>query len=270
MRIGSQLVQISGSTVLLTGATGGIGHAIARALGARGARLILTGRRADVLEPLAAELNGRALAVDLCVPAEVDRLAREAGEVDILVANAALPASGTLDSFSLDEIDRALDVNLRAPIVLAHALAPGMVQRGRGHMLFMSSLAGKAATPGTALYNASKYGLRGFATALRADLRRSGVGVSAVFPGFIRDAGMFAEAGVKLPSGVGTRTPEDVARAVVRSIERNRAEVDVAPLPLRASTAFASLAPELAGRVGRRLRAEQISRDMEAGQREKR
>src|SRR6202035_4882680 len=211
MRIGSQLVQISGSTVLLTGATGGIGHAIARALGARGASLILTGRRADVLEPLAAELNGRALAVDLCVPAEVDRLAREACEVDILVANAALPASGTLDSFSLDEIDRALDVNLRAPIVLAHALAPGMVNRGRGHMLFMSSLAGKAATPGAALYNASKYGLRGFATALRADLRTSGVGVSAVFPGFIRDAGMFADARVKLPPGVGTRTPEDAA-----------------------------------------------------------
>jgi short-subunit dehydrogenase len=270
MRIGSQLVQISGSTVLLTGATGGIGHAIARALGARGASLILTGRRADVLEPLAAELNGRALAVDLCVPADVDRLAREAGDVDILVANAALPASGTLDSFSLDEIDRALDVNLRAPIVLAHALAPGMVKRGRGHILFMSSLAGKAATPGTALYNASKYGLRGFATALRADLRTSGVGVSAVFPGFIRDAGMFADAGVKLPPGVGTRTPEDVARAVVKAIERNRAELDVAPMPLRASTVFASLAPELAGRVGRRLGSEQISRDMETGQREKR
>jgi short-subunit dehydrogenase len=263
-------VQISGSTVLLTGATGGIGHAIARSLGARGASLILTGRRADVLEPLAAELNGRALAVDLCVPAEVDRLAREAGEVDILVANAALPAAGTLDSFSLEEIDRALDVNLRAPIVLAHALAPGMVSRGRGHMLFMSSLAGKAATPGTALYNASKYGLRGFASALRADLRTSGVGVSAVFPGFIRDAGMFADAGVKLPPGVGTRTPEDVAAAVVKAIERNRGEIDVAPMPLRASTVFASLAPELAGHVARRLGSEQISREMEAGQREKR
>src|SRR6202035_2228422 len=114
----------------------------------RGPAVTRPARGGDVLEPLAAELTGRALAVDLCVPAEVDRLARQAGEVDILVANAALPASGTLDSFSLDEIDRALDVNLRAPIVLAHALAPGMVKRGRGHLLFMSSLAGKAATPG--------------------------------------------------------------------------------------------------------------------------
>jgi short-subunit dehydrogenase len=263
-------VQIAGSTVLLTGATGGIGHAIARALAERGATLMLSGRRVDVLEPLAQELDGRALAVDLAEPAEIERLVREAGEVDILVANAALPAAGTLDSFSLQEIDRALDVNLRAPIVLAHALAPAMVKRGSGHLLFMSSLAGKAATPGTALYNASKFGLRGFAAALRADLRTTGVGVSTVFPGFIRDAGMFADAGVTLPPGIGTRTPQDVAKAVVRAIERNRGELDVAPLPLRVSTVFASLAPELAGSVARKIGSEEITRQMEAGQRDKR
>ncbi|HXD55415.1 MAG TPA: SDR family NAD(P)-dependent oxidoreductase [Solirubrobacteraceae bacterium] len=263
-------MEISGSTVLLTGATGGIGHAIARALSARGAKLILTGRRSDVLDPLASELGARALAVDLAVPAEVERLAAEAGDVDILVANAALPASGTLDSFTVDQIDRALDVNLRAPIVLARVLAPAMVGRGRGHLVFISSLSGKAATPGTALYNASKFGMRGFASALRADLRTSGVGVSTIFPGFIRDAGMFAEAEVKLPPGVGTRSPEDVAKAVVTSIERNRGEVDVAPLPLRASTLLANLAPETAGRLARVLGSEDITRQMEAGQREKR
>jgi short-subunit dehydrogenase len=263
-------MQIAGSNVLITGATGGIGQAIARALAARGAKLILTGRRIDVLEPLAQQLDARTAAVDLSQPAELERLVRDAGEVDILVANAALPASGALDSFTVQEIDRALDVNLRAPIVLAHALLPQMVARGRGHLLFMSSLAGKAATPGTALYNASKFGLRGFASALRADVRTTGVGVSAVFPGFIRDAGMFAEADVKLPPGVGTRTPEDVAEATVKAIERNRGEIDVAPLPLRASTIFASLAPELAGSVARKLGSEDITRQLEAGQRAKR
>lgn len=263
-------MKISGSTALITGATGGIGIAIARALSARGAQLILTGRRIDVLEPLATELSARALPVDLAEPAEIDRLVRECGEVDILVANAALPASGVLESFSTAEIDRALDVNLRAPIMLAHALAPAMVKRGRGHLLFMSSLSGKAATPGTSLYNASKYGLRGFASALRGDLRTSGVGVSAIFPGFISDAGMFAEADVKLPPGVGTRSPEDVANAVVGAIEHNRGEVDVAPLTMRASTIFASLAPELAGKVARKVGSEEITRDMAAGQRDKR
>jgi short-subunit dehydrogenase len=223
-----------------------------------------------VLEPLAAELGARALAVDLSDPVEVDRLVSEAGEVDILVANAALPATGRLESFTMAEVDRALDVNLRAPIALAHALAPGMIERGSGHLLFMSSLAGKSATPGTAIYNATKFGLRGFASALRADLHSSGVGVSAVFPGFIRDAGMFADAGVELPTGVGTASPEDVARATVQAIERNRAESDVAPLPLRVGAAFAGLAPELSARVARKLGSENIAHAMESGQRDKR
>lgn len=263
-------MQISGSTVLLTGATGGIGQAIARALKARGAKLVLTGRRSEVLEPLAAETGGRALAIDLSERSEVARLVAEAGEVDILVANAALPASGTLDSFSVEEIDRALEVNLRAPIILAHELMPMMSARRRGHLVFISSLSGKVTSPGAAIYNASKFGLRGFAGALRSDLRGSGVGVSTVFPGFIRDAGMFADAKVELPPGVGTRSPEDVAAAVVTAIEKNRGEIDVAPLALRLSSAFAGLAPELAATVSRRAGAERIAHDMQAGQREKR
>jgi uncharacterized protein len=264
-------MQISGSTILLTGATGGLGGAIARALHARGGKLILTGRRTEVLTPLAAELDGaRTLAVDLSDATEVDRLVAEAGELDILVANAALPAAGRLESFTMVEIDRALAVNLRAPIALAHALAPAMIERGQGHLLFMSSLAGKSATPGTGIYNATKFGLRGFASALRADLRENGVGVSAVFPGFIRDAGMFAEANIKLPTGVGTASPEDVARAVLSAIERNRAEVDVAPLPMRAGATFAGIAPELASKVARRLGAQDIAHAMDIGQRDKR
>jgi short-subunit dehydrogenase len=263
-------MQLSGSTVLLTGATGGIGQATARALRGRGASLILTGRRTDVLEPLAAELDARTLAVDLSIPAEVDRLIAEAGRVDVLVANAALPASGRLDSFSMEEIDRALDVNLRAPIALAHALAPAMVARGSGHLLFVSSLSGKTASPGSSLYNATKYGLRGFAAALRPELRDSGVGVSAVFPGFIRDAGMFADSGAKLPPGVGTRTPEDVAKAVVSAIERNRGEVDVAPVTLRVGALFGGVAPETAAAVTRRIGGEKVAEQIVAGQGSKR
>jgi uncharacterized protein len=263
-------MEISGSRVLLTGATGGIGLAIARTLRGRGAELIVTGRRVEVLEPLAAELGARALAVDLADRAQVERLASEAGAVDILVANAALPASGPLDSYSVEQLERALDVNLRAPIVLAHELLPAMLERRRGHLVFMSSLSGKAVSPGTALYAASKFGLRGFAGSLRADLHDSGVGVSAVLPGFIRDAGMFAEAEVELPPGIGTRTPQDVADGVVKAIEQNRGEVEVAPLQLRASTIFASLAPESAQRVARRVGSERVAREMAAGQRDKR
>jgi short-subunit dehydrogenase len=263
-------VQLPGSRVLLTGATGGIGQAIARGLHADGAELILTGRRMDLLDSLATELGARALAIDLSDASELERLVAEAGPVDILIANAALPGSGLLDSYTVEQIDRALDVNLRAPIVLAHALVPAMVERGCGHLVFMGSLQSKAPTPGSALYNASKYGLRGFASALRGDLRSSGVGVSAIFPGFIRDAGMFANAGVSLPPGVGTRSPEDVARAVIRAIKRNRGEVDVAPLHLRAGTIFAGFAPEIAVAVQRRLGSEKLSRAFAAAQRDQR
>jgi short-subunit dehydrogenase len=263
-------MEISGSTVLLTGATGGIGHAIARALSAKGADLILTGRRVDILEPLSSELGARSLAVDLSEPTEVDRLLSEAGELDILVANAALPGSGPLDSFTVEQIDRALDVNLRAPIAMTHALAPEMVKRGRGHLLFMSSLSGKAATAGSSIYNATKFGLRGFAGAMRAELHGTGVGVSAVFPGFIREAGMFAEAGVKLPRGVGTRSPEDVAKATVQAIERNLGEVDVAPISLRFGSAFAGIAPELSATITRKSGSDKIAADLADGQRSKR
>ncbi len=256
--------------MLLTGATGGIGHAIARELHGRGARLILTGRRVQVLEELAAELDAQVLAADLADRAQVDRLLGEAGAVDILVANAGLPGSGLLEDYSIEELDRVLDVNLRAPIVLARALAPAMAARGVGHLLFVSSLSGRAASARSAMYCATKFGLRGFALALRTDLRAQHVGVSLVYPGFIREAGMFADSGAKLPPGVGTRSPRDVARASAEAIERNRAEVDVAPLPLRAGAIIASVAPGLAASVTRLTGADKLADSFVAGQRDKR
>jgi short-subunit dehydrogenase len=263
-------VQLGGATTLLTGATGGLGQATARALASRGALLVLTGRRADVLEPLASEVGGRALAADLSSAADVDRLVAEAGPIDVLVANAGLPAAGRLRTFSVEEIDRALDVNLRAPVVLARALVDGMIERRRGHMVFMSSLSGKAASGGGSVYSATKFGLRGFALALREDLQRYDVGVSVVLPGFIRDAGMFHESGTKLPFYAGTKTPDEVARAVVEAIERDRAEVDVAPFAMRVGAAIAGFAPGPILAVQRRLGAQKVSDQLETGQANKR
>lgn len=260
------MTRLSG-TVLLTGASGGLGQAIARTIAPLGVDLIVSGRRTEVLEPLATELGGRAMPCDLAVRDEVSRLAEQAGAVDILIANAALPGGGLLGELTQDEIDRMLEVNLRAPIALARALTPGMVDRGRGHVVLMSSLQGKAATPVASIYCATKFGLRGFALGLREDLRRHGVGVSVVLPGFIRDAGLFADSGAKLPPGIGTRSPQDVADAVVSAIERDRAEIDVAPLGLRLGSAIASIAPALSAAVSRRLGSEEIATRIVAGQR---
>ncbi len=261
---------LSGKTVLLTGATGGIGHAIARHLHGAGVQLVLTGRRADVLEPLGRELGAQSLAVDLADRDAVLRLAEECADVDVLIANAALPASGPLTSFTTEEIDRALDVNLRAPVILARLLGERMAGRRSGHLVLISSLSGKSGSPGTSMYSATKFGLRGFGQGLRADLRAFGVGVSVVFPGFISGAGMFADSKVQLPRGVGTSTPEDVARAVADVIERNRGEVDVAPAPMRLGAKFAGLAPEVSAAVARRAGSDKIAGEMAAAQNSKR
>lgn len=263
-------MEISGRTVLLTGATGGIGHAIARALHARGAQLILTGRRADVLEPLAGEVGGRALAADLAQRDDLDRLLADAGDAEIVVHNAALPASGPLDDYTVEQIDRALDVNLRSPIVLSKHFAETMAARGSGHIVFISSLSGKTGQAGSALYSATKFGLRGFAQGLRGDLAPRSVGVSCVFPGFIRDAGMFADAGVELPRGVGTSSPEEVADAVADAIARNRFEVDVAPLSIRLATVFAGVAPATAAKLAARTGGDKVARELAEVQRAKR
>jgi uncharacterized protein len=260
-------VSVLSGTVLLTGASGGIGRAIARAVAPRTADLVLSGRRPEALEPLAQELRARVSVADLSHHEDVERLAVEAGNVDVLIANAGIPAGGLLTDLTQAQIDEMLEVNLRAPIALTRALTPGMIERRRGHVVFLSSLQGKAATPVASIYSATKFGLRGFGLALREDLRDYGVGVSVVLPGFIRDAGMFADAGVTLPPGVGTRSPEDVADAVISAIERNRAEVEVAPLPLRLGTAVASVAPALGAAVSRRLGSDQIAARIVAGQR---
>ena len=263
-------MNLGGRTALVTGASGGLGHAITRALARRGADVVLTARRTALIEALAAETRGRAISCDLADRAALERLIDEAGPVDVLVANAGLPASGRITSFSVEEIDRALDVNLRAPMMLARLLCEGMAERGGGQIVFVSSLSGKAGAAGSSVYSATKFGLRGFALGLREDLRPRGVGVSTIFPGFISGAGMFHESGARLPGYVRTKTPEDVANAVVSAIERDRSEVDVAPIALRVGTAIAGLAPEVAATVQRKLGASEIANQFETGQREKR
>jgi short-subunit dehydrogenase len=241
-------MNLSGRNALLTGATGGLGRAIAQALAQRGAHLALSARNREALEALAAELPGdghRVLPADLAEPDAAERLAAEAAGTEILIANAGLPGAGLLDAFSAEEVKRALRVNLEAPMLLARALYPAMVEAGSGHLVFVASLSGKAASPRSSVYNATKFGLRGFALALRADLASSDVGVSIVSPGFIREAGMFADAGAKPPPGMGTSTPEQVGAGVVKSIERNKVEVTVAPLPQRAGAHLALISPSL-------------------------
>lgn len=263
-------MEIGGASALVTGASGGIGGAIVRELASRGARLKISGRNAEPLEQLAAETGAEIMICDLTDRPAVDRLAQSCLDCDIVVANAGLPGSGNLFDFTPEEIDRILDVNLRAPIQLSREIGAQMRERRRGSLVFVSSLLGKIATPGSSLYSATKFGLRGFAGGLRADLAGSGVGVGVIFPGFVRDAGMFHDSGTKLPGWVGTSSPEEVADAVCAAIETGRPETDVAPLTVRSTVRIASTVPGLAARALGRLGASDVSGQLAEGQSAKR
>ena len=252
-------MDLNGKTALVTGATGGLGHAIARALHARGAELVLTGRRSELLDPLAAETGGRAIAADLSDADAALRVLDEAGDVDVLVANAGIPASGELPDYTREEIERAIDLNLRAPMLMTRALLPKLLDKGSGHLVYMSSTSGKLAITGSAIYSATKFGLRGFAQGLRDDLKGTGVGVSAIFPGPIAGAGMWEDTEIKLPWYVGKRTDQDVAKAVLKAIERNRAEINVNPPGMAITPLLAGVSPRLAQTLNRRLGGHEIS-----------
>ena len=257
-------MQLAGATALLTGATGGLGRAIAQALAERDANLILSARSAEVLEQMASELPGSghtAIPADLAEAGAATKLATDAGDIDVLIANAGVRGAGLLTDYSDEQIEQAIRVNLEGPVRMARVLMDRMTERGSGHMVFIASLAGKAAPPRGSLYNATKAGLRGFALGLRGDLAPYGVGVSLVSPGFVRDAGMFADSGSKAPPGLGTTTPDRVGAGVVRAIEANKMEISVAPIQQRFAAHLALASPAFglraqSGALGRRAAEE--------------
>lgn len=262
---------IRGKTVLLTGASTGLGPHIARRLRQAGARFVLSARSEELLQKLAKELGeSRVIVADLSKVGEPERVAKEAGEVDVLVSNAGIRVSGRLATLAVDEIDRAIAVNLRAGIILARTIAPAMVTRKQGHIVFMSSVAGKVPAAGASIYNATKFGIRGFGLALREELWGTGVGVSVVCPTFVNEAGMWAETGLKAHPIAGEVSPAQVADAVWRAIARNRADIDVVPVQLRASLKMMAIAPGLFATVARSMGATKPNDEISDRQKHKR
>lgn len=247
-------MQIQGSTILITGASGGLGTAMARDLAVRGAQLVISARNEELLDALAAETGAEVVVADLNDRADVERLAARAASCDVLVANAGIGADPAFDDLTEADIDRAIEVNLRAPMVLSHAFAKAKVAAGKpGQIVVVGSLSGIAATVGTRLYNATKFGLRGFTLSFRQELEGTGVGCSLVSPGFIRDAGMFAENDVELPPGVRTKAPADVNAGIVKAITKNPTEVFVSPPELRVLSTIGGIAPGISAAIQRKL-----------------
>ena len=232
---------------------------------------MLSGRNRDALASQAAELDGaRVVQADLNRLTDVEQLAVEAGPVDVLVSNAGLPGSGRLVDFELEEIDNAIRVNLRAGIMLTRLLLPAMLDRRSGQLVYMASMAGHVAGPKTSIYNATKFGLRGFALALRMELHGTGVGVSLVSPTYVSEAGMWADTGLKAHPMAGEVPPRAVAEAVLTAIRRNRREIQVAPPGAVIGARVGNLLPGLAERITRRSGASTHPDAAVAAQRRKR
>jgi len=224
-------VQLADSVVLITGASSGIGRSVASALAGAGAQILVTGRDEAALRRTAGDCRGVPLVAELSSPAGCAELAARAlavhGRIDVLVSSAGLGAAGPFERLSPESIVELIQVNLMAPVLLARALLPGMLERERGHLVLIGSIAGLTGVADEAVYAASKAGLSIFAESLRLESHGRGVGVSTVVPGVVATA-FFDRRGVpygrRRPRPV---PPERIARAIVHSIEHDRAETIV-------------------------------------------
>jgi short-subunit dehydrogenase len=180
--------------------------------------------------------------------------AAELGTVDVLVNNAAVELQRRFHTLDTDEIEQVIRVDLTTPIALTRLLLPGMIERGYGRIVNISSIAGRVGFPFSEAYAASKDGLIAFSRVLRSDYRRSGVSASAVVLGAVKDAGLgqrtLDELGLKTNTSFMV-TPEKVARAVIRAIEKDKAEVVVMPGPGRLLKALMDLFPGLGPAMNR-------------------
>ncbi|MGO4201421.1 SDR family oxidoreductase [Rhodococcus sp. TAF43] len=241
-------IALGGARVLVTGAGRGIGRATARALAAHGATVALADIDRSAVEDAAAGL-GTAHVLDVRSRASWDTCVAEVGPIDILVNNAGVMPVGAF----LDEPDATgemtIDVNVWGPIHGMRAVVPGMIERGRGHVVNVASLAGKIAIPGLAVYNASKYAAVGLSSAARLEFAEHGVSVSAVLPSAVRTT---LTSGIPLGKGLPTVDPEDIADAVLRTVRTRRAETPV-PGYLAALDVGVAVAPERLVRLIRRV-----------------
>ncbi|HET6726280.1 MAG TPA: SDR family oxidoreductase, partial [Gammaproteobacteria bacterium] len=249
-------------TALVTGASDGLGAYIARALAVEGARVVLAARSADKLESVARsirERGGEAISVQADVTDEtaranlVKRARIEFERIDILVNNAGVEDIVCYEWQRPEDIRRLIEVNLLAPLLLARQILPDMLERGDGHIVNLASLAGRTGMPYGAVYAATKSGLTKWSLSLRTELADRGVRVSVISPGFVADAGMFARRETSPPAGLGVSRPTQVARAVIKALETNAAEIIVNPRPARLLTGLEALSPQLATRVAERF-----------------
>jgi short-subunit dehydrogenase len=261
-------VELRGRNALVTGAAGGLGGYICRALAAEGANLVLSDLPEIPLDDRLTELRSQGVQVEAVEADIADReqalglvgRAEEAlGPLDVLVNNAGVEFGGPFLERTPEEIEGLTQVNLVATMLITHSALPGMLERRRGHVVNIASMAGKVASPFLAAYSGSKHGVIGFTGALRGEYANEPIGFSAICPGFVSRVGMYGrleKAVGQPPTGpLSVVAPEKVGEAVVAAVRDERAEVIVNRAGARAVILLSALAPGLLARLSRGGRA---------------
>jgi short-subunit dehydrogenase len=246
--------KLEGKKVLLTGGSRGIGPIIAEYLTAHGSIVAIAARSKSNLQEIATNLNNKGhsievFAVDLKDGSQREQLVTDVlnkfGTIDILINNAGLETEGGYTELPWTSIQENIEVNLIAPMALTHRILPIMLKNKAGHIVNIASIAAKSGAPYAAVYSGTKAGLAEWTRALRLELTGTGVTFSTIFPGYIREVGMFAKFGMSPPWIVGSCSPYQVATAVVTAIKKSRKEIIVNSNPLRYSFMINDLSPRL-------------------------
>jgi len=268
--------QLRGRTALVTGASGGIGRRIARRLAREGTNVVVSGRRPEALAEVVGELRelgveAEAVIADLGDLGQVDTLVERCeaalGPIDVLVNNAGLESVGAFTAYSREQLTSMVDVNLTAPLLLTHRVVPGMLERKRGHVVFVSSLAGKVGPAYNEPYAATKAGLVGLNQSLRAEYRYAPIGFSVVCPGFVAGEGMFqrmTDEGARSNALLGETPIDKVADRVVEAIRRDRPETIESGAPVRPLLVLGQVSPRLSEWLVERFGATDLFRGVAA------
>ena len=245
---------MQGKVAIVTGASRGIGRIIAQTLAKKGVKIIAVARSIDNLSKtcqLIENEGGEAtpLMADMAQSERFEALIKKAtsvyGRLDFLVNNAGIEQYKYFKNYSSDYIDNCLRINLHAPILLSKVILPQFLEQGSGQIINIASLAGKKGVSYNSIYSASKSGLIMWTDAIRQELSKTNVNISVVCPGFVRDSGMFHDSGQTAPKLLGSSSPQNVADAVLKSIQNNCAEVIVNPGPMKPLLALNQISPKL-------------------------
>lgn len=245
-------MKMNKKTVFVTGATSGIGLKITELCIKQGYIVYATGRNESALKTLSS-MGAHVMQADLRKLEDVERVVSELPDIDVAILNAGLGIFANAYELTDDEVDTMIDVNVKAPIYFTKRLAPRLIARGGGHLIFVSSQAGKVATRKASVYAASKHAITGFLNGIRLELADDNVKVTGIFPGPI-DTPFLQKADATNAYREAIKRfliePEYVAKEVVKTIERPVREVNL-PRVMGLTAKLYALAPVLVEKVGK-------------------